>query len=105
VVAKPGPVTLWRMFIVAVVGVGLFAVVHRAMGPNGYLAFQQRERQKQELEREVRELTIRNIQLSRDVEKLGSDPKAIENVARQDLKLAKPGEYIYVLPPEVPSRK
>jgi cell division protein FtsB len=54
---------------------------------------------------EIRELTIRNIQLNRDVQKLGNDPKAIEDVARQDLKLAKPGEYIYVLPPETPPKR
>ena len=96
---------LWRMFAVTVVAASFFAMGHRALGPNGYLGYQQRERQKQQLEREVRELTIRNIQLNRDVQKLGSDDKAIEGVARQDLKLAKPGEYIYVLPPEAPDKR
>lgn len=102
---KPVQSTLWRIFAVTAVALGLLAMGHRALGQNGYLAFQQRERQKQELEREIRELTIRNIQLNRDVQKLGSDDKAIEGVARQDLKLAKPGEVIYVLPPETPAKK
>jgi cell division protein FtsB len=93
------------MFAVTVLAAGLLAMGHRALGPNGYLAYQQRERQKHDLERQVRELTIRNIQLNRDVQKLGSDDRAIEGVARQDLKLAKPGEYIYILPPETPAKK
>jgi cell division protein FtsB len=104
-VTKPVQNKLWRTFAVTVVAVGLLAIGHRALGPNGYLAFQQRERQKQQLEREIRELTIRNIQLNRDVQQLGNDSKAIEDVARQDLKLAKPGEYIYVLPAETPRPK
>jgi cell division protein FtsB len=93
------------MFAVTAVAASLLAMGHRALGPNGYLTLQKREQQKHDLERQVRDLTIRNIQLNRDVQKLGSDDKAIEGVARQDLKLAKPGEYIYVLPPETPPQK
>jgi cell division protein FtsB len=93
------------MVVVTTVAASLLAMGHRALGPNGFQALQKREQQKHDLEHQVRDLTIRNIQLSRDVQKLSSDDKAIEGVARQDLKLAKPGEYIYVLPPETPPQR
>ncbi len=83
----------------------LSAMAHRALGPNGYQAYRQREAQKHQLELDIRQLTIRNIELNGDVQKLSSyDNKTIEGVARQDLKLAKPGEVIYVLPPETPKK-
>jgi cell division protein FtsB len=103
-VRRPTVGTLGRLLAVAVVGVALFAMGQRALGPNGYQALQERERQKHQLEKEIRDLTIHNIELNRDVDKLNSDPKAIEDVARQDLKLAKPGEYIYILPPDPPRK-
>ena len=88
----------------AACSVCLLGMGYRALGPHGYIALQKREAEKSRLLDEVHSLTIENIRLSSDVEKLKNDPRTMENLARQELKLAKPGEYIYVLPPETPKR-
>jgi cell division protein FtsB len=101
---KPLISTIRQCFVVAGASAFLLVIGYRAMGPNGYMLLQQREREKQKLERDVRQLTLEHVRLSGEVEQLKNDPKAIEKVARQELKLAKPGEYIYVLPaPPTPS--
>ena len=88
------------MLAIALVGVCVVAMGYQAFGPHGYQMLQVREKQKAQLEKEVHKLTIENIQLSTEVDKLKNDPKTMEDLARQDLKMAKPGERIYVLPPE-----
>ena len=50
-----------------------------------------------ELERtrsEAAELEVNNAILARDIAALRTDPRAIEDVARRDLGLVKPGEII-----------
>ena len=37
--------------------------------------------------------------LERRIRQLRSDPNAIEQIAREELKMAKPGDVIYTLPP------
>jgi cell division protein FtsB len=91
--------TVRRFFAVAGAFAFLLVLGYRAMGPSGYILLQQREMEKQKLEREVRQLTLEHLRLASEIEHLKNDPKAIEKMARQDLKLAKPDEYIYVLPP------
>lgn len=82
------------------VSVCFVAMGYQAFGPHGLQTLQLREQQKHQLEKEVHDLTIQNIQLSTDVDKLKNDDKTLEDLARQDLKMARPGERIYVLPPE-----
>jgi cell division protein FtsB len=76
----------------------MLAVGYRALGPSGYLLLQKRQAEKEKLEQDVRRLAVEHIRLASDVEQLKNDPKSIEKVAREELKLAKPGEVIYVLP-------
>ncbi len=56
----------------------------------------QLERQKEE--QAVRDLTIENVRRAAEVERLKHDPAAMEDIARRELKLAKPDETIYILP-------
>jgi cell division protein FtsB len=95
---RPLVSTVRKCFAVAGASAFLLMIGYRAMGPSGYMLWQQREQEKQKLEREVRQLTLEHVRLAGEVERLKNDPKAIEKVARQELKLAKPDEYIYVLP-------
>ena len=83
-----------------VLSVFLLAIGYRTIGPKGYLLWQQREREKQGLRSDVRNLMIENLRLRGEAERLDkADPKTMERLARQELRLAKPGEVIYVLPP------
>ena len=87
------------------ISIVLLAVGYRALGPKGHILLQQREAEKHRLEREVRDLTVQHVRLSSDVDQLKkADPQTMERLARQELRLAKPGETIYVLPPAPPKR-
>jgi cell division protein FtsB len=96
---RPLVSTIRQCFAVAAASAFLLMIGYRAMGPNGYMLLQQREQEKKKLERDVQQLTLQHLNLVNEVDQLKNDPRAIEKVARQELKLAKPGEYIYVLPP------
>ena len=100
---RPTPPSPWRRLLLAFLGLGLLAlVVHTIFGQHGYLALR-RERQEQErLQSEIERLKEENRRLAEEVEKLKSDPRAIERVAREELKMARPGEKIITLPPEKP---
>ena len=52
------------------------------------------------IETEIAKLDSENNQLNVDIQALRTDPAAIEKVAREELKLVKPGEIILVTPAE-----
>jgi cell division protein FtsB len=52
------------------------------------------------IESDIAKLDTENKQLNKDIQALRTDPAAIEKVAREELKLVKPGEIILVTPPE-----
>jgi len=52
------------------------------------------------IEADVVKLDAENKQLNDDIQALRTSPAAIEKVAREELKLVKPGEIILVTPPE-----
>lgn len=81
----------------------LFFSLHQLLGENGYLTLRARQREVRQLENEVRRLTEENHRLDREVNRLRNDPAAIERVAREEMKLARPGEIIYYTPPAAPS--
>ena len=50
------------------------------------------------IESEISKLDTENKQLSSDIQGLRSNPNAIEKIAREELKLVKPGEVVLVTP-------
>ena len=76
----------------------LLLLAYQVFGPNGYMTLREREREKRALAEEIRKLTEENLRLVREAKALRNDPQAIERVAREEMKLARPGEVIYVLP-------
>jgi cell division protein FtsB len=52
------------------------------------------------IESEIAILDGQNKQLNSDIQALRTDPAAIEKVAREELKLVKPGEIVLVTPAE-----
>ncbi len=87
-----------RAALLALVLVAFALTVHEVFGERGYLALQRRRRELETLEQQVKRLQEENQKLEAQIKALKSDPKAIEQVAREQMKLAKPGEIIYVLP-------
>jgi cell division protein FtsB len=50
------------------------------------------------IESQISKLDSDNKQLTADIQALRSDPNAIEKLAREELKLVKPGEIVLVTP-------
>jgi cell division protein FtsB len=50
------------------------------------------------IESEISKLDNDNKQLNSDIQALRSDPNTIEKLAREELKLVKPGEIVLVTP-------
>lgn len=111
-----GPVPLRRMAVewalgiwrpagtaVAVVLILLFGwgVVN---GKHGLSAWQEQRVKDKQLKTEIQKLQQENAALRDHVERLKSDPDAIEHEARQQLHYAKPGEVIYTLPAQPESQ-
>ena len=67
-------------------------------GSNGWAAYQKKRSENKQLQQELQTIQRENDQLEQRVKALRSDPKAIEKEAREQLRYAKPGEVIYVVP-------
>lgn len=82
----------------------LVLCAHGIFGLNGYLTLRAREREVRQIENELRRLAEENKRLEQRIKRLRSDPKEIERIAREEMKLARPQEYIFLLPaPPEPS--
>jgi cell division protein FtsB len=71
---------------------------HVIFGQNGLTAYQQKRQDAQSLEGQLHTLQKENDQLKGHVDRLKSDPNAIEHQAREELHYTRPGEIIYTLP-------
>jgi cell division protein FtsB len=69
-------------------------------GRHGLSSWQKQRTQDKELRKEIQQMQDENAHLHNHVERLKSDPDAIEHEAREQLHYAKPGEVIYTLPPD-----
>lgn len=81
--------------------VGLLAVwmfVHVMFGPNGMVVYQQKRSEYNKLQDDIQVLQKQNQSYSQQIKALKSDPKAIEKAAREELRYARPGEVVYVVP-------
>jgi cell division protein FtsB len=69
-------------------------------GRHGLSTWYQQRTQEKQLKKEIQDLQQDNAHLRSHVDRLKSDPNAIEHEAREKLHYAKPGEVIYTLPPD-----
>ncbi len=91
----------WRpagtLFAVALALLFAWSVIN---GRHGLSTWYQQRNQEKQLKHEINDLQQENAHLRNHVERLKSDPGAIEHEAREKLHYAKPGEVIYTLQPE-----
>ncbi|HUB29581.1 MAG TPA: septum formation initiator family protein [Terracidiphilus sp.] len=73
-------------------------------GRHGLSSWQQQRLQDKQLRQEIQDLQAENARLRSHVERLKSDPNAIEHEAREQLHYAKPGEVIYTMPSAPPAQ-
>ncbi|PYV17567.1 MAG: septation ring formation regulator EzrA [Acidobacteria bacterium] len=88
----------YRAALAALVLTAGALMVHEIFGQNGYLALRKQKQEYQALEQQIERLKRENQELEKQVQALRSNPQAIEKVARDDMRLARPGEIIYTLP-------
>ena len=95
----------WRK--VATVAAAVLAVglgYHVMFGQNGLTAYEQKRVEARTLDQQLKSLERENEQLKGHVDRLQSDPNAIEHQAREELHYTRPGEVIYTLP-DAPAAK
>ena len=81
---------------------GTLAVIALAIlgfGGQSLSRFWTMKREVDGLEREIAALRVETDRVSASVARLRSDPNAIEQIAREELGLIKPGERVLKLPP------
>jgi cell division protein FtsB len=106
--SEPGPMRkrivewaqgAWRPAgTVVAVGLALLLTWHVINGKHGLSVWQQKRAEDRQLQLEIKGLEQENAQLRDHIERLKSDPEAIEREAREKLHYARPGEVIYALP-------
>lgn len=90
----------WRRLLASAVflGIAVCLCVHVMLGNNGWLTYKQKKAEYQKLQQEIKRMDEDKQRLDSNIRALKSDPKAIEKEAREQLRYAKPGEVIYLLP-------
>jgi cell division protein FtsB len=71
-------------------------------GTHGVVAMRKSQKEAAQIRDEIKQLNDENRQLDLRVKDLKSDPQAVEEIARQDMGLARPGEYIFKVAPKSP---
>ena len=90
---------LWRPAgTVVAVCLALLLAWHAIEGKHGISVWEQKRAEDRALQQEIKDLEQENAQMRQQIERLKSDPDAIEREAREKLHYAKPGEVIYALP-------
>ena len=89
----------WRkVATVAAAGVAIGLGYHVMFGQNGLTAYEQKRQEAVALNGQLQSLQRENELLKSHVDRLQSDPGAIEHQAREELHYTRPGEVIYTLP-------
>ena len=76
----------------------LVLVVHDIFGTHGFLAMQRTRSEIKKVQAVLDQLNKENLELEQEVKELKTDPRKIENIARDELGLARPGEVIIKIP-------
>jgi cell division protein FtsB len=80
------------------IGLAMLLTYHVINGKHGLSVWQKQRNEDKQLKKEIDDLQQENSHLRQRIDKLKSDPEAIEHEAREKLHYAKPGEVIYTLP-------
>jgi cell division protein FtsB len=96
-----------RLATAAICVLAAWMAFHVVFGANGMVAYQKKRAEQRVLQKELEALQNENEQLQQRIKGLKTDPKVIEKEAREQLRYARPGETVYVMPnpkpPEPPA--
>ncbi len=88
-----------RQLILVIVFVLVGGFLVYLLFPN-YLALARYRENREALNLRIKELEKENENLKTEIKKLKADPLYIEKIAREELKMIRPGEIIYRVIPE-----
>ncbi len=90
----------WKRKTATVAAGALAAVMAYGVvfGHNGLTAFAKKREEARSLQKQEQDLRIENERLSGHVDRLQTDPGAIEHQAREELHYTRAGEVIYTIP-------
>jgi cell division protein FtsB len=94
-----------KLFRYALAGGVAVLIVNAVIGENGYLATLRARRQLEVLASEVAKLEADNEQLRELGNRLKDDPAALEDAARRELGLVRPGETLVIVRDGKPAGK
>lgn len=77
--------------------IGCVLIVDALVGEKGLLAMIQARRQYRNLEQSLVDARVENARLREEARRLREDPDAIEEIARRELGLIKPGERLFII--------
>lgn len=90
----------WRRNAMWILLAGLaLLILQDVFGTHGVLAMRRAQREATRDQQEINRINQENVQLQNRVNALKTDPQAIERIAREQMGLARPGEYIFKVPP------
>ena len=81
----------------ALLFIGCVLFVDALVGEKGLLETVKKRREFQVLEESIRRARAENALLREQAERLKNDPAAIEDLARRELGLIRPGEHLFIL--------
>ena len=86
-----------RMLSYALLSVSFVLMVNAVIGENGYLATVRAQREYDRVMTQLEAVASDNARLSDEINRLESDPAALEETARRELGLMRPGEVLVVI--------
>ena len=93
-----------RWLTYALLAVSAVLMVNALVGDHGYFAMLRARHEIAALDAEISRVQQENQQLQEQLNRLATDPTALEEAARRDLGLIKPGETLVILKDAQPSR-
>lgn len=86
-----------RMAHVLLLFVACVLVIDALVGDKGLLAMMQARKEHTQLSSEIARSRAENARLREEARRLREDPAAIEEIARRELGLIKPGEVMFIV--------
>jgi cell division protein FtsB len=77
--------------------VGCLVVIDALVGDKGLIAMLKARQQYRALEASLNHVSSENVKLRDEARRLREDPTAIEDIARRELGLIRPGEQLFIV--------
>ena len=87
-----------RLATITVAVLACLLFVHVMFGANGMIVYKQKRAEYESLQKRIAQEQKENDTYAQKIQGLKTDEKAIEKEAREQLRYARPGEYVYVPP-------